>query len=87
MSVLGHLARNVRDRRQQQGWSQEGLAEHAGLHRTYVSGIEREKRNPTVTVVERLAGALETRPCCLLCPCAPRDEPRSCACAASNEAS
>jgi len=86
MWALGHLARNVRDLRQQQGWSQEVLAQHAGLHRTYVSGIERETRNPTVTVLERLAATLETRPCRLLCPCAPAGETGSCACAASNEA-
>ena len=66
MSVRGHLARNVRALRKQQDWSQEGLAEHAGLHRTYVSGIECCNRNPTVLVLERLAEALQTRPWRLL---------------------
>lgn len=33
-------------------------ADRAGIHRTYVSDIERGKRNPTVTVVEKLAGPL-----------------------------
>jgi len=87
MSALGHLARNVRILRNQHGWSQEVLAEHAGLHRTYVSGIEREARNPTVGVLERLAATLETRPCRLLCPCAPAGDGGSCACATSNEMS
>lgn len=44
--------------RQDQGWSQEELAERAGLHRTYVSGVERGVRNPTVTVLEKLARGL-----------------------------
>ena len=30
-------------------------ADRAGIHRTYVSDIERGKRNPTITVVEKLA--------------------------------
>lgn len=38
--------------------SQEELADRAGLDRTYVSGIERGRRNPTLRVVQRLADAL-----------------------------
>lgn len=45
--------------RKERGWSQEALADEAGLDRTYVSGIERVVRNPTVTVVERVAVALQ----------------------------
>ncbi|MET0183649.1 MAG: helix-turn-helix transcriptional regulator [Caulobacterales bacterium] len=40
------------------GWSQEELADEAGLHRTYVSGVERGVRNPTIEVLERFADAL-----------------------------
>jgi transcriptional regulator with XRE-family HTH domain len=39
--------------------SQEAFADHAGIHRTYISDIERGARNPTIEVVERLAKALE----------------------------
>jgi transcriptional regulator with XRE-family HTH domain len=46
-------------RRQDRGWSQEELADQSGLHRTYVSGVERTVRNPTLTVLDRLATALE----------------------------
>ena len=35
--------------------SQEAFAHEAGIHRTYISDIERGARNPTITVVERLA--------------------------------
>ncbi len=44
--------------REAKGWSQEDLADQAGLHRTYVSGLERAVRNPTITIVARLAKAL-----------------------------
>jgi transcriptional regulator with XRE-family HTH domain len=47
--------------RKERGWSQEALAEEAGLDRTYISGIERVVRNPTITVVERVALALTCR--------------------------
>lgn len=47
--------------RKQRGWSQEALAAEAGLDRTYISGIERKVKNPTVTVVDRVAVALNCR--------------------------
>lgn len=50
----------IRWRRRQAGLSQEALAEKAGLHRTYVSLLERGGRTPTLIVVRRLAEALET---------------------------
>ena len=58
MDVRHRLAANVKRLRKARGWSQEALADEAGLDRTYVSGIERVVRNPTVTVVERVAVAL-----------------------------
>jgi transcriptional regulator with XRE-family HTH domain len=58
MDIRGRLARNLKRRREELGWSQEELADQAGLHRTYVSGIERKVRNPTIEIVERLAKAM-----------------------------
>lgn len=49
------LGLNVRRLREAKGWSQEDYADRAGIHRTYVSDIERGRRNPTITVVEKLA--------------------------------
>lgn len=40
--------------------SQEDLAYEAGVHRTYVSMVERGLANPSLTVLESLAGALNT---------------------------
>jgi transcriptional regulator with XRE-family HTH domain len=58
MDVRQRLAANVKRLRKQTGLSQESFANEHGIDRTYVSGIERGARNPTITVVERLAEAL-----------------------------
>jgi transcriptional regulator with XRE-family HTH domain len=52
----------VRRRREDLGYSQEGLGYRAGIHRTYVSDVERGARNPTVRVIWKLAFALDTSP-------------------------
>jgi CheY-like chemotaxis protein/DNA-binding XRE family transcriptional regulator len=49
----------VRLRRDQLGISQEELAGRAGLHRTYISDVERGARNVSLESMHRLAGALE----------------------------
>lgn len=51
---------NMKRLRKERGWSQEALADAAGVDRTYVSGIERLVRNPTITVLDRIALALGT---------------------------
>jgi transcriptional regulator with XRE-family HTH domain len=55
VDITTRLGRNLRRLREEKGWSQEDYADRAGIHRTYVSDIERGRRNPTVTVVEKLA--------------------------------
>lgn len=59
MDVRRRVGQNVKRLREAKGLSQEAFADVAGIHRTYVSGVERGVRNPTVTVLERLAIALE----------------------------
>jgi transcriptional regulator with XRE-family HTH domain len=60
------FARNLRHRRLQLGISQEDLAELAGLHRTYVSSVERGERNISIDNIERIATALKLEPASLL---------------------
>jgi transcriptional regulator with XRE-family HTH domain len=62
MEVRKRVGANVRRIRLERELSQEGLADEAGLHRTYISGVERGIRNPTVTVLERIARALKVKP-------------------------
>ncbi|MEQ9210886.1 MAG: helix-turn-helix transcriptional regulator [Pseudomonadales bacterium] len=56
------VGKNVRKLRDKRGLSQEELAFETDLHRTYISGVERGVRNPTVLVIERLATALKVKP-------------------------
>jgi len=58
--VRAILARNIKAARKRLNLSQEDLAARAQIDRTYVSGIERQIRNPTITVVAKFAEALET---------------------------
>ena len=53
------LGVRVRELREALTLSQEAFAHKAGLDRTYVSGVERGRRNPTLDVLSRLADALE----------------------------
>jgi transcriptional regulator with XRE-family HTH domain len=53
------LAVAIRTRRRQLGLSQEELGGRAGLHRTYVTDIERGARNLSLKSIERLANALQ----------------------------
>ena len=52
------FANRLREFRTSKGISQEKLAELSGLHRTYVSSVERYERNITIDNMERLALAL-----------------------------
>jgi transcriptional regulator with XRE-family HTH domain len=54
-AAFGAQLRAARVRR---GMSQDDLAERTGMHRTYVGGIERGERNPSLTNIVRLAAAL-----------------------------
>ena len=56
----------LQNERKKNGLSQEKLAELAGLHRTYISDLERGIRNPTITTIFTLCKALNTTPSELL---------------------
>ncbi|TAE58779.1 MAG: XRE family transcriptional regulator [Nostocales cyanobacterium] len=55
LNALGYL---VRQRRQELGISQEELGLRANLDRTYISGVERGVRNPSLTALVSIADGL-----------------------------
>jgi len=58
---------HLRDLRQERGWAtQKAFAHHVGLDRTYISGLERARRNPTLDVIVKLARGLDVTPSELL---------------------
>ena len=59
MDVRRRVGLNVRAVRTERGLSQEELAFNCRVHRTYISGVERGVRNPTIVVLEKIATALE----------------------------
>lgn len=56
------LAETLREAREKAGISQEKLAERAGLHRTYISQLERGLKNPSLDVIVDLARGLRVAP-------------------------
>ena len=64
--VRKRVGLNLKKFRIVRGLSQEALAFECGLHRTYISGVERGVRNPTVLVLEKIAMALDVPPSRLL---------------------
>lgn len=55
------FAKIMRKCRKHRGLSQEQLAEEADVDQTYVSLVERGKRNPSIDIADRLARALGTK--------------------------
>ncbi len=56
------FGKTIRTLREAHGYSQEELAERAGLHRNYVGGIERGERNVALENILKLAKALAVAP-------------------------
>lgn len=59
MDIRKRFGKRLKALREARGWSQEELADRASMHRTYISAVERAVRNPTLTVIERIAKALK----------------------------
>jgi transcriptional regulator with XRE-family HTH domain len=58
MKLRAVVARNLRVLRKQKGFTQEALADIAGINRNYVGQIEREEKSPTIDVIEKLSTSL-----------------------------
>ena len=59
MDIKAIFAENVKKIRLEKQLSQEELAFKSGLHRTYISDIERQKRSISLDNIQRIANALD----------------------------
>ena len=59
MDIVKVFGDNLKKYRTNMGLSQEAFAEKCGLHRTYISAIERHRRSISLENVQRVADALE----------------------------
>ncbi|VWB66099.1 helix-turn-helix domain-containing protein [Burkholderia latens] len=68
--LIQHFGANVRKLREARTWSQEQLAEHAGLNRSYVGEIERGEAIASIVTADKIARAFDvsSRHCCPACP-------------------
>ena len=66
MDILDAFANNVRKYRLACGYSQEKLAEYAGLHRTYISAVERRRRSIALENVQKIAMLCKLKHICFL---------------------
>lgn len=58
-NTLKNFGRHLHNLRHRKGLSQERLSELAGLHRTYLSSLERGERNPTLITLLKISKALK----------------------------
>lgn len=57
--VTAWVGHRIQSLRLERGWTQEQLAEYADLHVSYVSTLEKGKKNPSIEVINRLASAFQ----------------------------
>ncbi|NRT32529.1 transcriptional regulator with XRE-family HTH domain [Clostridium beijerinckii] len=69
MDIIKVFAQNLKKYRILKGLSQESFAEKTGLHRTYISAIEREKRSISLDNIQKIADALEIETYLLFIEC------------------
>jgi len=57
-SIEQQFGRRVRHLREAKSWNQERMAAEAGIHRSYLAGIESGRRNPSLQNIAKIASAL-----------------------------
>lgn len=55
---INRFGNAVRNARATAGLTQEELADRSGIDRSYIGGVERGERNPTLSVIEKIADGL-----------------------------
>ena len=58
LTIAKQIGERLRSYRNQKGWSQEELAERAGVHPTYIGQLERGEKNATLDSISKVAVAL-----------------------------
>jgi len=66
MNLCKLVGLNIKKYRLEKKLTQEGLAFESGLHRTYISSLERGRRNATILVLGQISDALKIKPSLLL---------------------
>lgn len=59
INIRKELGLRIRTLRKKNGLTQENMADRCGLHWTYIGGLERGERNPTLTTMKRIADGLK----------------------------
>jgi len=62
MNILITIGNNIRVYRKKLGFSQEGLADVSGVHRTYIGAVERGEKNISALSIAKIAKALKIKP-------------------------
>ncbi|MFM9277974.1 helix-turn-helix domain-containing protein [Paenibacillus jiagnxiensis] len=62
MSLPERVGNRIRELRKAKGWTQEQLAEAAGLHYSYIGGVERGDRNISLETLEKIVTGLNVPP-------------------------
>lgn len=60
MDVRKRVGLNLQRLRRERGLTQEELAARSDIHQTYLSGVEGDKRNPSIQVLQRIASAMSS---------------------------
>ena len=61
-SEITNFGRNLREVRLKKKMSQGDIAKKLGVHRSYISGLERGKRNPSLLTINKMAKAIGVEP-------------------------